>query len=68
LETPPGATWLRMVIHEGRKRQIRRMCKVVGHPVQRLIRVRMGSIELGDLPVGGYRSLSAKEIRRLRLP
>jgi len=67
LETPPGATWLRMVIHEGRKRQIRRMCAVVGHPVQRLIRVRMGSIELGDLPVGGYRSLSAKEIRRLRL-
>ena len=67
LETPPGATWLRMVIHEGRKRQIRRMCAAVGHPVQRLIRVRMGPIELGNLPPGGYRPLSAKEVRRLRL-
>jgi len=68
LETPPGTTWLRIVLHEGRKRQIRRMCAAVGHPVQRLIRVRMGPIELGDLPVGGYRPLSAKEVRRLQLP
>jgi 23S rRNA pseudouridine2605 synthase len=67
LETQPGATWLRMVVHEGRKRQIRRMCAAVGHPVQRLIRVRMGTIELGNLPPGGYRPLSAKEVRRLRL-
>lgn len=67
LETPPGTTWLRIVIHEGRKRQIRRMCAAVGHPVQRLIRVRMGPIELGDLPVGEHRPLSAKEVRRLRL-
>ena len=68
LETPPGTTWLRIVVHEGRKRQIRRMCAAVGHPAQRLIRVRMGPIELGDLPVGGHRSLSAKEVRRLQLP
>jgi 23S rRNA pseudouridine2605 synthase len=67
-ETPPGTTWLRIVVHEGRKRQIRRMCSAVGHPVQRLIRVRMGPIELGNLPEGGYRPLSAKEVRRLRLP
>jgi 23S rRNA pseudouridine2605 synthase len=67
-ETPPGTTWLRIVVHEGRKRQIRRMCAAVGHPVQRLIRVRMGPIELGNLPEGGYRPLSAKEVRRLRLP
>ena len=67
LETPPNTTWLRIVIYEGRKRQIRRMCAAVGHPIQRLIRVRMGPIELGDLPVGGYRLLSMKEIRRLRL-
>jgi 23S rRNA pseudouridine2605 synthase len=67
LETPLDTTWLRIVLHEGRKRQIRRMCAAVGHPVQRLIRVRMGPIELGDLPVGGYRSLSAKETRRLQL-
>jgi pseudouridine synthase len=68
LETPPGTTWLRIVVHEGRKRQIRRMCAAVRHPVQRLIRVRMGPIELGDLPVGRHRPLSAKEVRRLRLP
>jgi pseudouridine synthase len=67
-ETPPGTTWLRIVVHEGRKRQIRRICAAVGHPVQRLIRVRMGPIELGDLSVGRHRPLSAKEIRRLRLP
>ena len=65
--TPPGTTWLRIVVHEGRKRQIRRMCAAVGHPVQRLVRVRMGPVELGDLPVGGHRSLSAKEVRRLQL-
>ena len=68
LETLPGTTWLRIVVREGRKRQIRRMCAAVRHPIQRLIRVRMGPIELGNLPVGGYRPLSAKEIRRLRLP
>ncbi len=68
LEILPGTTWLRIVVREGRKRQIRRMCAAVRHPVQRLIRVRMGSIELGNLPVGGYRPLSPKEARRLRLP
>jgi pseudouridine synthase len=68
LETPPNTTWLRIVVREGRKRQIRRMCAAVGHPIQRLIRVRMGPIELGDLPVGGYRPLLMKEVRRLRLP
>lgn len=68
LETLPGTTWLRIVVHEGRKRHIRRMCAAVGHPVQRLIRVRMGPIELGNLPVGGHRPLSVKEVRRLRLP
>jgi 23S rRNA pseudouridine2605 synthase len=68
LETPPGTTWLRIVVHEGRKRQIRRMCAAVGHPVQRLIRVRMGPIELGDLPVGEYRPLSLKKVQRLQLP
>lgn len=66
LETPSDTTWLRIVTHEGRKRQIRRMCAAVGHPVQRLIRVRVGPIEMGDLPVGEYRPLSAKEIRHLQ--
>jgi 23S rRNA pseudouridine2605 synthase len=65
-ETPSGHTWLRVVLREGRKRQIRRMCEAVAHPVQRLIRVRIGPIELGDLAVGTYRPLSRAEERSLR--
>jgi 23S rRNA pseudouridine2605 synthase len=60
-----GQCWLRIVLHEGRKRQVRRMCDAVGHPVRRLIRVRIGSIELGDLPVGAWSRLSRGEIRSL---
>ena len=63
---PRGQTWLRMVIHEGRKRQIRRMCAAVGPPVQRLVRVRVGPIELQDLPIGAYRRLTRSELHRLR--
>lgn len=59
-------TWLRFVVHEGRKRQLRRMCAAVGHPVRRLIRVRMGSVTLGDLPPGQYRPLTKEERELLR--
>ncbi len=66
LERPPrGTAWLRMILREGRKRQIRRMCATVGHPVQRLIRVRMGPLTLGELPPGQWRRLSKGEIRAL---
>ena len=61
LRQESGSTWLRFVIHEGRKRQLRRMCKAVGHPVQRLIRVRIGPLTLGDLMPGQYRSLTNEE-------
>jgi pseudouridine synthase len=61
-----GRTWLRIVIHEGRKRQIRRMCRAIGHRVERLIRVRMGPIELGDLPPGDRRPLTRAELQILR--
>jgi len=63
---PSGHTWLRFVLREGRKRQIRRMCQAVGHPVRRLIRVRIGPIELGDLPVGAHRPLTCAEEKSLR--
>jgi 23S rRNA pseudouridine2605 synthase len=63
---PAGTAWLRMILREGRKRQIRRMCAAVGHPVQRLIRVRMGSLHLGNLEPGASRRLSRPEIRSLR--
>lgn len=60
------ATWLRMVLREGRKRQIRRMLEVVGYPVERLIRVRMGPLHLGDLKPGDYRSLTQRELMAIR--
>jgi 23S rRNA pseudouridine2605 synthase len=65
LDTPPGTTWLRMVLHEGRKRQIRRMCAAVGHPVQRLIRVRLGPLRLGTLKPGQWRPLTKRELEVL---
>lgn len=61
-----GGTWLRFVIHEGRKRQLRRMCEAVGHPVRRLLRVRLGPLTLGNLPSGQYRLLTEEEQALLR--
>lgn len=61
-----GGTWLRFVIHEGRKRQLRRMCQAVGHPVRRLIRIRIGPLRLGELSVGQYRRLTKEETFLLR--
>lgn len=60
--------WLRIVLHEGKKRQIRHMCAAVGHPVLRLIRVRIGPIELGRLKPGAWRRLTGKEIEQLKSP
>jgi 23S rRNA pseudouridine2605 synthase len=57
---------LELRIHEGRKRQVRRMCEAVGHRVERLERVAFGPLRLGDVPVGGHRRLSAAEVQRLR--
>jgi 23S rRNA pseudouridine2605 synthase len=57
---------LELTIHEGRKRQIRRMCEAVGHPVLALRRVGFGPLALGDLGVGAHRKLTAAEVERLR--
>jgi 23S rRNA pseudouridine2605 synthase len=59
-------TKLTIVIHEGRNRQIRRMCSAVGLPVRELRRVRMGPIGLGRLKPGQWRHLTADEVRRLK--
>lgn len=59
-------TWLRVVLREGRKRQIRRVGAMLGHPVYRLIRVRIGPIRLGDLPPGQWRYLTPKEVQALK--
>jgi 23S rRNA pseudouridine2605 synthase len=56
---------LRIVIHEGRNRQVRRMCDAVGHPVLRLVRTRIGPIADPTLAPGEYRQLSHEEVRRL---
>jgi 23S rRNA pseudouridine2605 synthase len=58
--------WLRVILREGRKRQIRRMMQVLGHEVKRLIRVRMASLRLGDLRPGEGRWLTDQEIAALR--
>jgi pseudouridine synthase len=62
-EAPRGMTWLRICLHEGKKRHIRRMCAALGHPVRRLIRVRIGPLELGDLAVGEWRYLTDGEVK-----
>ena len=57
---------LELVLHEGRKRQVRRMCEAVGHPVVALERVAFGPLALGGLAVGEARRLSAAEVEALR--
>jgi len=58
--------WLEMTIAEGKRRQIRRMCKAVGLSVEKLERIRMGPLKLGNLPGGQYRFLTAEEVAKLR--
>jgi len=61
-----GQTWLRVTVHEGRKHLVRRIVAALGHPTQRLIRVEMGTLKLGDLTRGQWRYLSAGEVNALR--
>jgi 23S rRNA pseudouridine2605 synthase len=57
---------LELTIHEGRKRQVKRMCEAVGHRVLELQRIRFGPLQLGDLKSGQIRKLTAAEISLLR--
>jgi 23S rRNA pseudouridine2605 synthase len=57
---------LELTIHEGRNRQVRRMCEAVGHPVLELTRTRFGPLSLGKLAPGAHRRLGDGEIERLR--
>jgi 23S rRNA pseudouridine2605 synthase len=59
----PGV--LRIVIHEGRNRQVRRMCEAVGHPVRRLVRTRIGPVTDPRLKAGKWRALEPAEVRAL---
>jgi 23S rRNA pseudouridine2605 synthase len=60
-----GRGVLELTIHEGRNRQIRRMCEAVGHPVSELCRIAFGPLKLGDLAAGAHRKLSTGELERL---
>ena len=62
-QVEPGV--LRIIIHEGRNRQVRRMAEAVGHPVRRLVRTRIGSLRGGGVEPGEWRELSLSEIRAL---
>lgn len=55
-----------LVLHEGRKRQVRRMLDAVGHPVVALERIAFGPLRLGDLPLGRHRQLKPAEVEALR--
>lgn len=57
---------LAISIHEGRNRQVKRMCSAIGHPVINLRRVAFGGLELGNLPVGNWRPLTMVEVEQLR--
>ncbi|HWJ49491.1 MAG TPA: pseudouridine synthase [Solirubrobacteraceae bacterium] len=57
---------IELTIHEGRNRQVRRMCKAVGHPVVELTRIAFGPLELGELKPGAHRRLGEGEMERLR--
>ncbi len=59
-------SWVEITIHEGRKRQVRRMIDHTGHSVIKLKRTRVGNLELGDLALGTYRYLTADEVKALR--
>ncbi|MHB1584455.1 MAG: pseudouridine synthase [Acidimicrobiales bacterium] len=59
----PGV--LRLVVHEGRNRQVRRMCEAVGHPVRRLVRTRIGPVRDPGLRPGSWRPLRPSEVRGL---
>jgi 23S rRNA pseudouridine2605 synthase len=60
---PPNT--LRITIHEGRKRQVRRMCETVGYPVRRLVRTRIGPLTDRRLRPGAWRPLTTSEVRAL---
>jgi len=57
---------LKIIIHEGKNRQVRRMCGAIGHPVLKLKRISVGKITLGDLPIGKWRYLEEAEVNYLK--
>lgn len=65
-EGRPQHTWVRLIIHEGRKRQVRRMLGAAGHEVRTLVRVRVGAVQMAGLGRGKTRRLTAAEVHSLK--
>ena len=61
----PETSAIELVIHEGRNRQVRRMCEAVGHPVRRLVRTNIATLRDPDLAPGAWRELTQAEVRGL---
>jgi 23S rRNA pseudouridine2605 synthase len=61
----PQSSWLKVVLHQGWYRQIKRMCEAVGHPVLKIKRIRYGPLQVGKLTPGAYRHLTRNEIGQL---
>ena len=59
--------WVEIEIHEGRKREVRRIFEALGYFVEKLVRIRVGPVELGGLPVGELRLLTANEVKALKI-
>lgn len=66
LKEGKGCSLLVMEIHEGRNRQIRKMCAAINHPIIKLKRVAIGKLKLGDLKLGDWRYLKNKEVEYLK--
>jgi len=58
--------WVRVIMGEGRKRQIREICSQLGLPVVRIIRIRIGTLKLGSVKLRQWRYLTTKEIEELK--
>jgi 23S rRNA pseudouridine2605 synthase len=65
IKSSKNSTVIEVVIHEGRKRQVRKMFAAIGHPVMELKRMAYGKLGLGDLRVGKYRKLSDNELKKV---
>lgn len=67
LDTTSSHSWLKIIMREGKKRQIREVGKTIGLPVRRINRTRIGTLKLGNLKPGEWRYLSQSEIKDLKL-
>lgn len=61
-----GSCWLNVILHEGRKRQIREVGALLGLPVEKIIRIRIGSLLLGNLKPGQWKNLDLEEINNIK--